>query len=209
MSACESLMSPGRGGPKIGSTFRPAAFAIASRRSSRLCRSPHAMLQVSPAGGPARAASRFAETTLSTYVKSREIVAVAVDRRPAALQDGRREPRNDRGILGGGVLSGTEHVEIAQHDRLHAVDGRGYGRSARRRACWRHTGRAGPVAWSRGMAAPPRSRRPMTIQPARLAGRHGGRQRASPRSFRSTLTSFEASASPAIGRPTGWPPHGG
>ena len=77
-------MSPLRGGPKIGSAGRPVTSAIASRSSSRLNRVPQATLQVS-GDGRGSDARRLAETTLSMYVKSREIspVPLTVGRWPA------------------------------------------------------------------------------------------------------------------------------
>ena len=67
---------------------------------------------------------------------------------------------HDGGVLGGRVLARTEDVEVAEHDRLDAVE------LAQRvdvvlapRACSRRTATAGPAAWSRGRAASPGCRR--------------------------------------------------
>ena len=48
------------------------------------------------------------------------LFAVAVYGGLAAIQSGRDKTRNHRRVLRVGILARTEHVEVAQSDRLHA-----------------------------------------------------------------------------------------
>ena len=173
-------------------------------------RSPQPTLNASPLASGAWPARMFASTTLSMYVKSRDCVPSPWTSSGCPRIAQQDEARDHRRVLGLRVLARPEHVEVAEPDRLDAVEPASTrARTARSPPSTPRTARSAPAAGPRASAAPGCRRRPTTTTRTRRAARRARRAASSTlqRAGHVVLVGAERIVARSAA-PTAWPPGG-